>query len=203
MSPRPSMENWRLPSPAGSAHPGSRGGGFTQLSNQQGGQTARQRALGGGPRPQAVEKQNGSLQSAPRASRGPRGKSSLMGASKFLATATMTGVANTQKMSAGHRWEDRDAGRVGARTATRGVANTQKMYAGQGRVGREEGGAGACQAGRCAQARWQAGVCVPLKQADSPPAASRRHAGSMVAANTGSSHGHPNTHRRRRGRRGG
>ena len=29
-----------------------------------------------------------------------RGKSSLMGASKFLATDTMTGVANTQKMSA-------------------------------------------------------------------------------------------------------
>lgn len=31
--------------------------------------------------------------------RASRGKSSLMGASKFLATLTMTGVQNTQKMS--------------------------------------------------------------------------------------------------------
>ena len=79
----------------------------------------------------------------------------MLGASKFLATATMTGVANTQKMSAGHRWEDRDAGRVGARTATRGVANSQKMYAGG------KGGLGGRRAGR-----------VHVRQADAG-----RHAG--------------------------
>jgi hypothetical protein len=204
MSPRPSMENWRLPSPAGSAHPGSRGGGFTQLSNQQGGQTARQRSAGR--RPTATSSGKAKWQSSKRTQgvQGAAGEEQLDGGVKVLGHRHHDG--------GGKHPEDVCRAQVGRQRCRQGGCTychagcgkqPEDVRRGQGWAGREEGGAGACQAGRCGQARWQAGVCVPLKQADSPPAASRWHAGSMVAATTGSSHGHPNTHRRRRGRRGG
>lgn len=81
-----------------------------------------------------------SAQGAPRGPR--RGKSSLMGASKFLATWTMTGVPNTQKMSAGKQQNKKQNMNAGVqRRAGEGEQEVApcaaKMAAGPGRAPRK------------------------------------------------------------------